>query len=239
MQVVILAGGKGTRLKPFTTVLPKPLMPVGERPILEIVLLQLREAGCKEFIFSVGYLAALIEAYFGNGKKWGVRIRYSRESAPLGTAGPLAIIDQLAPELLVMNGDILCDLDYRKLYDYHLHQNNDITICSYEKTVKIDLGVLKIKDKQLLDYIEKPEYQYDVSMGVYGMKRKLIREIPKGKHYDLPNLIRDQKDNGAQIGIYRFKGEWLDIGRIDDYQTAQNIFSENEGRYLGKTRRGK
>jgi len=239
MQVVILAGGKGTRLKPFTTILPKPLIPVGERPILEIVLLQLKAAGFKEYIFSVGYLAALIEAYFGDGGKWGIKIRYSREAAPLGTAGPLAIIKGLAPEFLVMNGDILCNMDYRKFFKYHLKAKNDITICSFAKKVKIDLGVLKIRDNILQDYIEKPEYQYDVSMGVYGIRRKLISTIPKRKHYDLPDLIMDQKKKGANIGIYQFKGEWLDIGRIEDHQIAQNIMAEKEDSYLGKkARRG-
>ena len=153
MQAVILAGGAGTRLRPYTTILPKSLMPIGERAILEVIVLQLKQCGITHLFFTVGYLGELIEAYFGNGEKWGVRIEYSREKEPLGTAGPVTLIKKLDSNFLVMNGDVLCDLNFKDLMRKHIKDNNMITICSYTKTVKIDLGVLEFVAGKLFDYI--------------------------------------------------------------------------------------
>lgn len=224
MQVIILAGGSGVRLRPYTTILPKPLMPIGGKAVLEIILLQLKTAGFNEFVFTVGYLAGLIEAYFGDGRKWGVKIRYSRESCPLGTVGPLTLVNNLAPEFIVMNGDVLCDIDYAGLINEHVVRKNDITISSSFKKVKIDLGVLEIDKNKLINYIEKPELLYRVSMGIYGMNRKLVRNIRKNKYCDFPQLVVSQIKNDAKIGVYQFNGRWYDIGRIEDYQLAQEEY---------------
>ncbi len=232
MQAIILAGGAGTRLKPYTTILPKPLMPIAEKSILEIILMQLKKNGFRDFIFSVGYLAELIEAYFGDGSKWGVKIRYSRERKPLGTAGPLSIVKNLAPNFIVMNGDILCNLKYKNLMQYHIDSKRDVTICSYDKSVKINLGVLKIEKGRIRDYIEKPEYSFKVSMGIYGVNRKIVRQMPKDRRYNFPDLIKDMLKNGKSIGVYNFPGLWYDIGRIEDYQTAQDNFIKNQKVFL-------
>lgn len=232
MQAVILSGGEGARLKPYTTILPKPLMPIGNKAVLELVLLQLKNAGFKEYVFSVGYLAELIEAYFRNGSKWGVRIRYSRENKPLGTAGPLSIIDKLDDNFLVMNGDILCDINYRDLYKRHCRQKGDITLCSYKKKIKIDLGVLNIQNNKLSDYIEKPEYMFQVSMGIYMLNKRIIKHIPKNKKYDFPALIKDKLNTSVRMNIYRFRGQWYDIGRIDDYQLVLSEYVNNPGMFL-------
>jgi NDP-sugar pyrophosphorylase family protein len=238
MQAVILAGGKGTRMQPYTTILPKPLMPINDKAILEIILMQLKNAGFKEFIFTVGHLAEIIQAYFRNGKKWGVKISYSIEDKPLGTVGPLTLIKNLAPQFLVMNGDILCDMDYRKFFDQHKRSNNDITICTYQKKTKIDLGVLEINEGKLLDYIEKPEYYFNVSMGIYGIKRKIVKNLTKRAYLDFPTLIKEKLEQKVRIGMYHFKGKWYDIGRIEDYQIAQEDFKKNAGEFLRVKKKG-
>lgn len=224
MQAVILAGGQGARLRPYTTILPKPLMPIAEKSILEIILMQLKKSGFKDFIFTVGYLAELIEAYFGDGGKWGVKIRYSREKMPLGTAGPLTIIKKLAPSFIAMNGDILCDLNYKNFIKRHVESGKDITICSHNKIAKIDLGVLNIKKGRLCDYIEKPEYSFRVSMGIYGLNRGIIKRMKKGRYYSFPNFVKDRLKAGEPIEVYNFAGRWYDIGSIEDCQAAQEAF---------------
>lgn len=227
MQAIILAGGKGTRLRPYTTILPKPLMPIGDKAILEIVILQLKKAGFSELVFTVGYLGELIEAYFGDGSKWGVKIRYSRESEPLGTAGPLTLIDGLDEDFLVMNGDILCNLDFNKFMKEHVSGGFGLSICSYVKKVKIDLGILEFKGEKLADYIEKPEYEYKTGMGIYAMNRSVVSGMPKAKYYDFPTLIKDRIKKGENVGVHHFKGKWFDIGAVDDYQSAVEEFSGN------------
>ena len=228
MQAVILAGGKGTRLKPYTTILPKPLMPIGDKAILEVVILQLKKAGFTEIILTVGYLAELIEAYFGNGEKWGIKIKYSREPKPLGTAGPLTLIDGLADEFLVMNGDILCDLDFKAFMDYHLQKNSGITICGYTKKVKIDLGILEQNKGVLSDYVEKPQYEYEVSTGIYAFNKSAVLKMKKGEKMDIPDLIRNNIGSDLKIDVYHFKGMWFDIGSVGDYQDAQEKYNELE-----------
>lgn len=239
MQAVILAGGKGTRLQPYTTVLPKPLMPINDKAILEIILMQLKSAGFREFIFTVGHLAEIIRAYFGNGKKWGVNIRYSIEDKPLGTVGPLTLIKGLEDKFLVMNGDILCDLDYKKFIDHHKKSDNDITICTYQKKTRIDLGVLEINKGELVDYIEKPEYSFCVSMGIYGIRKKILKSLVKGKRLDFPDLIIQKLKQKAPLGMYDFKGKWYDIGRVEDYQNARDDFSKHAEEYLHIKRKAK
>ena len=190
MKAVILAGGKGTRLAPYTTILPKPLMPIGDMPSLEIVLRQLRGYGFKEISLAVGYLAELLMAYCGDGSKFGLQINYSYEDKPLGTAGPLSLVPGLDETFLVMNGDLLTTLDYREMYQFHRKRGAIATLATYEREVKIDLGVLEIDEGGWVkDYIEKPTYKYSVSTGVYIFEPEVLTYITPNQRLDLPELI--------------------------------------------------
>jgi NDP-sugar pyrophosphorylase family protein len=233
MQVVILAGGKGARLRPYTAVLPKPLMPIGDMPILEVVLLQLKHAGFTEIIMAVGHLASLIETYFGDGSQWELKIRYSREREPLGTAGPIALIEGLRSPFLVMNGDVLTNLDYRKFMAYHQQEGGVATIAMYNKAVDITLGVIEADEKNdIYNYIEKPTLYYQVSMGIYAFGERVLRYIEPGKYLDFPDLIKLLLANGEQVKGYPFAGDWLDIGRKEDYEQAIEIFEDSCAKFL-------
>lgn len=232
MQAIILAGGKGTRLKPFTTCIPKPLIPVGDLPILEIVLRQLKHRGFSTIIMAVNHLAELIMAFFAAGEKVGLAVTYSLEEQPLGTAGPLAQMKGLDENFLVMNGDLLTTLHYDAMMAFHLSEKNDITIACYKKSVKIDLGVIKRAGDVFTDYIEKPVYDFDVSMGVYVFNRAIVDLIQPGKKLDMPDLILLARTSGKKIKCYIEDCLWLDIGRVDDYEEAVRIFEEQRSEFL-------
>ncbi len=233
MKAVILAGGKGTRLAPYTTVLPKPLMPIGDMPILEIVLRQMACYGFKDVTLAVGYLAELLMAYCGDGGKFGVRVDYSREEHPLGTAGPIALVPDLDETFLVMNGDLLTTLDYGEMYRYHKEREAIATLAAYQREVKIDLGVIDIgADDWVKDYIEKPTYKYSVSTGVYIFEPQVLDYIAPNQRLDLPELVLRLVNQGHPVNVYRFDGYWLDIGRHDDYEKANDQFSENRNSFL-------
>lgn len=233
MRAVILAGGVGTRLRPYTTVLPKPLMPVGNYPIAETLVRQLRHHGVREITFAVGYLHQLIEAYFGDGSNWGVNISYLREEQPLGTAGPLGKLTQFTEPLIVLNGDILTDLNFSELYRRHLDSNAEITIAAYNKQVKIDLGVLETDGNQRLNnYIEKPEYSFRVSMGIYVISPTVLPYIPVEERFDFPDLVHKLLDSGGKIQTFPFNGIWLDIGRSEDYAGATEMYEQNLAKLL-------
>jgi NDP-sugar pyrophosphorylase family protein len=232
MRAVILAGGKGTRLAPYTVAFPKPLMPVGDLPILEIVVRQLRHYGFQRITMAVGHLAELIQTFFGDGSKFGIKIDYSREERPLGTAGPLHLIPDLDETFLVMNGDLLTDLNYGQLVRWHVEQKNDATIGVYEKKVSIDLGVLERDgDNRIVDYKEKPTLTYEVSMGVYVFSKSILQYVPKG-HFDFPDLVLELIRRGRPIRGYRFQGLWLDIGREEDYAKAVEAFEAQRAKLL-------
>ena len=232
-RAVILAGGKGSRLYPYTTVFPKPLMPLQEKPILEIVLHQLKQAGVVHVTLAVGYLAELIQAYFGKGDRLGITIDYSRESEPLGTAGPLRLIEELESDFLVMNGDILCTLDYADMFRFHQSHGQLATVGTYRKEVRIDLGVLELDAAdQIMDYIEKPVLYYQVSMGVYCFRPEVLQYIPADQRFDLPDLIKQLIEKEQVPQAYRFQGQWLDIGRHEDYAEAQQIFQDHSEVFL-------
>lgn len=226
---VILAGGRGTRLAPYTTVFPKPLMPLGTQPILEVVVRQLRHFGFTRLVFAVGHLSELIQAYFGDGSKWGIRIEYSREDQPLGTAGPIGLIDGLDEPFLVMNGDILSSIDFGDLWDQHQQSGALTTISLYKKQVNIDLGVIELGTKgEITGYTEKPTLYYDVSMGVYIFSPRIKDFIPPGQRLDLPDLILQLLSAQEAVNGYHFKGHWLDIGRPDDYARAVEVFEAHQ-----------
>jgi NDP-mannose synthase len=233
MKAIILAGGRGTRLAPYTTILPKPLMPVGDKPILDIVIHQLRYYGFTDITLAVGYLSELLMAYFGDGKRFGVSLHYSHEDQPLGTAGPIALVEDLTEPFLVMNGDILTALDFRALMTYHQASHAIATIATYPRSVKIDLGVIEFDSQsRLTRYIEKPTNYYRVSMGVYIFDPRTKAHIPRGQRLDIPDLLLDMLSRGERIQCYMYDDYWLDIGRIDDYQQAVDDFERNRAIFL-------
>jgi NDP-sugar pyrophosphorylase family protein len=232
MRAIILAGGKGTRLAPYTTVLPKPLMPIEEMPILEIVMRQLAHYGIRDITLAVGYLAELLMAYCGDGSRFGVKLDYSREEQPLGTAGPISLIPDLHETFLVMNGDLLTTIDYGRLWQYHRERGAIATLASYRREVKIDLGVIEAEDGWVKDYIEKPTYQYAVSTGIYIFEPDVIGFMERGQRLDLPGLVLRLMAAGKQVNVYNFDGYWLDIGRHDDYASAIEEFSAHRSEFL-------
>ena len=234
MKTVILAGGKGTRLAPYTTIFPKPLVPIGDRPILEIIIRQLAAQGLGDIILSIGHLGELIEAYFQNERRNipGLRLDYFREDEPLGTAGSLAMIPGLDETFLVMNGDILTTLDYQALIRHHRAQNAALTIAMHRKEIKIDLGVLETNDEgNLVLYNEKPLYSFDVSMGIYVYEPRALEYIPKGNYMDFPDLVRTLLGNNEKVAGFHSSDYWLDIGRREDYETAQQEFESRAAEF--------
>ncbi len=228
MRAIILAGGKGTRLRPYTTLIPKPLVPLGGKySILEIIILQLREAGFSHITLAVNHLSHLIMAYFGDGSRLGVRIDYSLEEGELSTIGPLTLIEDLPESFLVMNGDILCDLDYRAFFEAHVATGGEISVSAFRRNVKIDFGVLRYDASGGLEsFQEKPEYDFDVSMGVYCINRSVIEALPRGQNYGFDNLMIDSLAANRRVDIRLFEGCWLDIGRPDDYDYADANFND-------------
>jgi len=226
MRAIILAGGKGTRLRPYTISLPKPLVPIGgEMPILEIVIRQLAKCGFTRATVAVNHMANIIQAFFGDGSKWGVKIDYSLEEQPLSTIGPLTLIDDLPEHFIVMNGDVLCDLNYAGFLEYHILRGNDITVSSHKREVKIDYGVLEYDESHCLSsFSEKPTYHFDISMGVYCISRRVIESLEKGKPYGFDNLMLDSLKNGRKVEIRPYDGYWLDIGRPEDFDNANENY---------------
>lgn len=234
MKAVILAGGKGTRLAPYTKILPKPLLPLDDKPILEVLLVQLRQAGIHEVILSVGHMAELIEVYFKDGRQLGVNLTYSTESEPLGTAGPLALINGLDEPFLVMNGDVLTDLCFGDLVAYHRNQEAAATIAMYCRNVKIDFGVIQLNGGQtIIGYTEKPSFEYLVSMGVYVFDPRVLAYISPGQYLDFPDLVHILIGARQKVVGYRFNGYWQDLGRPDDYAQAADDFETMRSQFMG------
>jgi NDP-mannose synthase len=229
VRAIILAGGRGRRLEPYTSVLPKPLMPVGGRAILEITIDRLVESGISDITLCVGHLAHLIEAVF-NGRPRNARIQYVREDEPRGTAGPLRLVSGLDGTFLLMNGDLLSDIEFSDLIDIHRRSENVVTIATHERRDTIDYGVLHVgegESPRLERYEEKPEIALTVSMGIYAMEPSVIEHIPDG-YFDFPDLIRTLLEAGLPVGTYPYPGFWLDIGRRDDYELAMRTWAERD-----------
>jgi len=234
-RAVILAGGKGTRLRPYTVVLPKPLMPIGEFPILEVIIRQLVRHGFDHVTMAVNHQAEIIRAFFQDGAKWNIRIDYSQEDKPLSTMAPLRLIHNLPENFLVMNGDILTDLSYSDLFEEHVSKNNIFTISSHVREQKIDYGVLEADASgHLSGFTEKPKTKYIVSMGVYMASRRIIDFIPEGQSYGFDNLMLDLIAAKQPAAVCEFDGYWLDIGRPDDYMQAIEEFDQMKPRFLGE-----
>lgn len=225
-RAVILAGGQGTRLEPYTTVFPKPLMPLGDTPILEIVLRQLAAAGFDRVTLAVGHLAELIEAFFGDGAKVGLHLDYSREHEPLGTAGPLAMIAGLDEPFLVMNGDVLTTLDYRSFLAQHAESGAIASVSAAQRTERVDFGIVVADERgRMLDYVEKPEHHYLVSMGINAFSPEVLEYVERGERLDIPDLIGRLMAADRDVRVVPSGEYWLDIGRHDDFARAQDEFA--------------
>lgn len=235
MKAVVLAGGKGTRLAPYSKILPKPLMPIGDMPILEVLLRQMQRAGVEEVVLTVGHLAELLRAFFQDGERFGLKIQYSYEDKPLGTAGPLSMIDCLADTFLVTNGDVLTTLDFTALLDCHRQSGAVATIAMHERQVRVDLGVIQLDGgNRIIDYIEKPKYDFLVSMGIYVFEPQVLSFIPYNQYLDFPDLVLRLIEAGEKVNGFPYNGYWQDLGRPDDYEQAVVDFEAMLPQILGE-----
>jgi len=235
MKAVVLAGGKGARLAPYTKILPKPLMPIGDMPILEILLRQMKRYGVDEVVMTVGHLAELLRAFFQDGKRFGLKIDYSYEDHPLGTAGPLSLVKDLDETFLVTNGDVLTTLNLQNLVNYHKSKGAIATIAAHVRNVRIDLGVIQTNlNNDIVGYIEKPTYNLYVSMGIYVFEPRLLSYIGYNEYLDLPDLILKLISAGERVASFPFEGYWMDLGRIDDYEQAVIDFEKLKPQFLGE-----
>jgi NDP-sugar pyrophosphorylase family protein len=219
-RAIILAGGRGTRLRPYTLAIPKPLVPIGEMPILEYVIRDLINCGFNHVTLSVNHYADLIKAFFGNGDKWGIKIDYILEDKPLSTMGPLTLINDLPENFLVLNSDILTDLDFSELLQKHIESGSVFTISSFKRQEKIDYGVLTVENDVLTEFGEKPVFDFSVSMGVYAVSKDVLNYIPKNEFFGFDHLMHSLLKEKLVVNVIEHKGYWLDIGRPDDYAKA-------------------
>lgn len=232
-QAVILAGGKGTRLAPYTATIPKPLVPINEYPILEIILRQLKYYGVRDITLTLGHMANLIESYFGDGKRFGLKIKTSREKKPLGTAGPLSLLKNISDTVVVLNGDLFTTMNFKKMIAFHYKHRADATIGLYRQAVKQQSGVITTdKQSRIIRYDEKPTTLVNISMGIYIFSKAAIRMIPKNTYFDLPELINALIVAKKRIYGFQNTAEWLDIGRPEDYSKAIELFNATPSRYL-------
>jgi NDP-mannose synthase len=230
MKAVILAGGRGTRLHPFTVSFPKPLMPLGEVPVLEVLMTRLIQHGITDMTLCLGHLAGLIQAYLEQRKSLTsqVKLNYIIEDEPTGTAGSLSLVPNLDETFLALNGDLLTNIDIQALLAYHKDQQAALTIATHRRKVKIDLGVLELDENSVItNYLEKPETTYHVSMGIYVYEPRVLSYIPKGAYLDFPNLVKKLIEAKEKVVSYVTDCVWLDIGRPDDYARAQELFSQH------------
>ncbi|MFH2036671.1 MAG: sugar phosphate nucleotidyltransferase [Candidatus Zixiibacteriota bacterium] len=232
-QAVILAGGEGRRLLPYTKVLPKPLWPVGNIPIVVILIKQLAASGVTDIIMAVGHQAELIKTILGNGSQFGVKIKYSIEYKPLGTAGPLRKMKGLNSDFLVLNGDILTNLPLADLIASHLNNKSIATIAVHRRSFNVDFGIVEHKNNMVVKYLEKPKLKYLVSMGIYVFNKAIVKQIPNGK-FDFPQLVNKLIKSGMNPFIYKFDGHWLDIGRTEDWEQADRLFQRKSELFLSR-----
>lgn len=229
IKAIILAGGRGTRLEPFTINFPKPLVPIGDVPVLELLLRQLAKAGIQDVTLALGHLAELVKAYFAQHQSIRrlVDLDFVVEEEPTGTAGSLALVPDLTRTFMVLNGDVLTDLDYRRLLRFHRESDAMLTIATHARPVKLSLGVVEIgPDDTVVDYLEKPEYMHQVSMGIYVYEPSVLQYLAPGKYMDFPSLVLKLIDAGEKVAAYRSTDLWLDVGNASDYARAQQLFAE-------------
>lgn len=234
MKAVILAGGKGMRLRPYTHIIPKPLMPIGDKAILEIILDQLLSAGFEEIHLAVGYQADYIKTFLNGKLKYNNKIKFSHEKEPLSTAGPIKLVENYVNEdFLVINGDTLTDLSYSDFIKFHKDSGNIGTVAVYKKSVNIDLGVLKLDEyNNIKDYIEKPIYEHFVSTGIYAFKPEVFKYIDEGEKIGFPDLVKRLIGRGEKLSTYQINGTWMDLGRPQDYEEATDFYEKNKAVFM-------
>jgi len=231
-RAIILAGGKGTRLKPYTVSLPKPLVPLDETPILEVIIKQLKRAGFDHLTLAVNHMSEIIKDFCQDGSKWSIKIDYSLEEKPLSTMGPLKLINDLPENFLVMNGDILTNLNFESFYDEHVLEGKIFTISSFDRLELVDYGVLETHDQKLLQLEEKPLKAYEVSMGIYMMSKKALKYIPENKEFGFDHLMHSLINNKEEVRVIKFSDYWQDIGRPSDYEQASKDFKDFKKDFL-------
>ena len=228
MKAVILAGGLGTRLKPFTEVIPKPLLPIGESSVLELQILSLRKHGVKEIFIATNYMSEYVEAFLGSGEKYGISIAFSKEDKPLGTCGPVKLLaDKLNKPFLLMNGDILTTLDFNKVYSYALNIDANLVVVTKEIVTPFHFGKVVSDGDFIADIQEKPDFKLEILAGIYILKPPVFDLIPEDTYYGIDILIKDMLAKKMKVAKYLMSEYWLDIGQIDDYQIAQAAYSEH------------
>jgi NDP-sugar pyrophosphorylase family protein len=232
VEAVIITGGKGTRLAPYTRILPKGLLPIGNQPILEIIVKQLAYYGFNSITMACGHLAPLIQTYFGDGRRFNVAIRYQIEDQPLGTAGPIKLLEYLDEPFLVTNCDVLTTLDFGQLHRFHCSGTSPLTIASQKKNIPIDLGVLETEGERVTRFLEKPTHAACVNMGIYMMDPEIIKFIPNEQFFDIPDLFQALLSGGKEIRHYLNNEFWMDIGRPADYQLAEERYNTIKNRLL-------
>lgn len=235
MRAIILAGGKGTRLRPYTMTIPKPLVPIGDTAIMDVLLKRLVLCGCERATVAVGHMAQLIMAYYGDGAKWGLKLDYCIEEQPLSTIGPLTLMRDLPDHFLVMNGDLLTDLDFGDLFRAHVESGAVGTVAVKSRDLKVDFGVLcyDAKTRRLTSFAEKPSESFSVSMGIYAFSKRVMEHVPQGRPFGFDDLMLACLAGGVDVRVYPHAGYWLDIGRPDDYDQADHDFPEMRAKLLG------
>lgn len=226
--VFLMAGGFGTRLRPLTNSIPKPLLKVGSKPLLENILTKFLESGFSNFFISTHFQAKKVQDYFEDGSKWGAKIQYVHEEEPLGTAGALGLLPkkQFKEPFLVMNADLLTKLNFSDLLNYHLNQDSFATVCLAEYDFKVPYGVVEIKNSYISAINEKPTKSYFINAGIYVLDPSALTSIKKGKYLDMPDLLKDKIAEGKQVSSFPLHEYWLDIGRLPDYQKANRDFEK-------------
>ncbi len=238
MKAVVLAGGRGKRLYPHTTVFPKPLMPVGEVPIIDILLRQLSSYGFKKITLAVGYLSDLIKTYVGNGSDYGLKVEYSLEKKPLGTIGPLSLLKGVKETFLVMNGDLLTDTDLYLMYKSHVKSGCPATLAVKKRKVTVDLGVVEFDKKmKLISHREKPVLSYHVGMGICYFEPEILKIIPKQRKFDFPDIVNVLMKRKMPMNVFKSDSYWRDVGRWEDYLSAQREFPKIKKRIINKNRK--
>lgn len=234
MKAVIQAGGKGTRLRPYTLVLPKPMMPIGDTPVIEMTLKWLRRNGVTDAYVTTGYLGHLLKIFCADGSQWSLNIEYSEEKEPMGTVGALNLLkDKLDSTFLVLNGDLVTDLDLYAFQAFHRAHGGMLSIGVTSKTVKVDLGVLEADNSVVTGFQEKPSINYTVSMGIYCMEPEILKLIPDGVPFGFDDLMHVMLGKGLPVHVFQHDGMWMDIGRPEDFEKAQQVVEENEAQILG------
>jgi len=228
MKAVILAGGLGTRLKPFSQVIPKPLLPIGSSSVLETQIFSLIKSGVTEVVIATNYLSDYIKAYIEGKKNYGIKITISNEDKPLGTCGPVSLVrDKLDVPFILMNGDILTTMDYKKFYDYALNMDADLVVGTKNISQPFEFGKIIAAGDYIIDVEENPNLKMEILAGIYIVKPALLDLIPDDTYYGIDTLIKDMMKEKMKVAKYLIEEYWLDIGRVDDYETAQKAYDEH------------